>query len=648
MSTPAGPGSADRPPTPLLAPRDATRVAMVYRRRLREPDRPSIRRIAALVGTLLVHLLVIVFIILGPAYELQEYPPPPEPTGDAIQLRLIERNPPPKPPAKPTPRGEAARAAPRKAKSAATGQVAAARSRRSAPMPPIATPDAPSVAVAPDTHVRSPVPNHVSTPQAPRKPPTAPPKQEELPPVPQPELPPPEFAATPPTPVVVPPKFQPEPVRPPREDGSQPPPPPPSIEMPPVPVAQSQVRPEPPTLAASTQVERPTTTVEPASVPRPEVTASAEPPSEALAPVPDVAERPAAPTITLATPRPTATIQVAPASIPQPAPAEEPDLAPVDVSADTRPSVQAPSTRVNAQVASVAGVARPEIGRIAAVPATAVEAGASEAKGEAATPEPPAGTGDRSAARDTTPTPGSPTGQANLPTPEAAAGTGKAESPSSANANGSAEGKTGLGGQAPGAATGSILGKPGPGGAEGAMNGNPAGNPGQFIQLKPRGDTQIMSHDTNPVKYKATRFAKDWTPEGESSIDTALRHAVEKTTLSHTFHLPRGVRVECKVMPLLPMALFGCGNPDPPAAALGEKVYERMKLAPSNPLVADLGAPVWASSTPAPAKPLDNSTLCATARVAGGPPPPGCTFDTPGRPSSPPPGSWVPASDQFH
>jgi hypothetical protein len=303
---------------------------------------------------------------------------------------------------------------------------------------------------------------------------------------------------------------------------------------------------------------------------------------------------------------------------------------------------------VNAQVASVAGVARPEIGRIAAVPATAVEAGASEAKGEAATPEPPAGTGDRSAARDTTPTPGSPTGQANVPTPEAVAGTGKAESPSSANANGSAEGKTGLGGQAPGAATGSILGKPGPGGAEGAMNGNPAGNPGQFIQLKPRGDMQIMSHDTNPVKYKATRFAKDWTPEGESSIDTALRHAVEKTTLSHTFHLPRGVRVECKVMPLLPMALFGCGNPDPPAAALGEKVYERMRLAPTNPLVADLGAPVWASSAPMPAKPLDNSTLCATARVAGGPPPPGCTFDTPSRPSSPPPGSWVPASDQFH
>src|SRR6185312_2400586 len=83
-----------------------------------------------------------------------------------------------------------------------------------------------------------------------------------------------------------------------------------------------------------------------------------------------------------------------------------------------------------------------------------------------------------------------------------------------------------------------------PGGNQpGAEQGEKQGALGSYVQLKPRGDTAIMSHGTPNIGYTPTRFEQDWAPEGESSIDTALRRAVEKTTVSHTFRLPRGVRV---------------------------------------------------------------------------------------------------------
>jgi hypothetical protein len=184
----------------------------------------------------------------------------------------------------------------------------------------------------------------------------------------------------------------------------------------------------------------------------------------------------------------------------------------------------------------------------------------------------------------------------------------------------------------------------------GADQGQRQGALGSYVQLLPRGDTEIMNHDRSNIGYRATRFDKDWTPVGESSVDTALRHAVEKTTVAHTFHLPRGVRIECAVHPLLPIALFGCRNPDPPPAPVANSVYDRLHLAPANPVVPP--APVASSSAAATAPlKLDNSALCATARVAGGPPPPGCEgitlpvkLENPASSSS----SWVPASDQFH
>jgi len=182
-----------------------------------------------------------------------------------------------------------------------------------------------------------------------------------------------------------------------------------------------------------------------------------------------------------------------------------------------------------------------------------------------------------------------------------------------------------------------------------AAQGKKPGELGSYIQLKPQGDTAVMNHSTPNIGYQPTRFDKDWTPEGESSIDTALRHAVEKTTVAHTFNLPRGVRVECMVIPLLPMALFGCGNPDSPPAPLASRIYQRLNLPPVRPLAAP--APATSSAAPVAAIKLDNSVQCADARVAGGPPPPGCETTlpiTPAHVSASSSSSWVPASDQFH
>ena len=189
----------------------------------------------------------------------------------------------------------------------------------------------------------------------------------------------------------------------------------------------------------------------------------------------------------------------------------------------------------------------------------------------------------------------------------------------------------------------------------GTQHGEPHGVIGDYVQLKPQGDTKIMSHSVPNIGYQATRFEKDWTPENESSVDTVLRRAVEKTTVKHTFHLPQGIRVECAVMPLLPIALLGCHNPDPPPQPVADKVYDRLHMAPANSVATPTPVPNPAlpvASAPATVT-FDNSAECAAARVAGSPPPPGCApvDQLPVKPLRGPASSstsWAPASDQFH
>ena len=74
---------------------------MRARRRWREPPRTRARHWAALIGTLLVHLLFLAIFVLGPPYDWQ---PPRAPPEAFLQVRLIDADElPPPPPASATP-----------------------------------------------------------------------------------------------------------------------------------------------------------------------------------------------------------------------------------------------------------------------------------------------------------------------------------------------------------------------------------------------------------------------------------------------------------------------------------------------------------------------------------------------------------------
>ncbi|WP_424681363.1 hypothetical protein [Frateuria sp. YIM B11624] len=621
----------------LRSPRDAAMRAIVYRRRRAERPRDRGLRIAGMVGALLVHLLVLFGAILGPAYELPE---PPRDTTP-LQVRLIDKpEPPPPPPVRGTPpkqvgprhRGRAATTAARTAERAPTTQN----------RPATATPDIPVITVtAPKATIR------IAAVAAPAPPLALPHPQPtpDLAPVPLAGAPPQVNLDTPPAVRPVPPKFQPEPMRKAQLEGNRPMPTPPSLALPALP-AQAP----PPIAAPSIALDRvaPPTGQPPSTVtlvrPQP-ATAPAEPQVE---PIPLPAQ--AAPTINLA-PQVSAPTPVVPRERPQvQAPSiqlGEPQLTavPVDTAkAPAAPQPAAPTIEVPKAASPAASItlARPQAAALtpSAEPAAseATAAAASAAQNNVAQPA-NANTPENapSSAPDATPQ-GSDNGNpgAREVATEAASRNG-APAPAAGQGSGQGEGKQG---------------KAQPGAAAGAEH----GRLGSYIQLKPRGDTDIMEHSSPNIGYRPTRFEGDWTPEGESSIDTALRHAVEKTTVKHTFHLPRGVRINCKVSPLFPIALFGCGGDPPAQAAKDPELYKRLDLAPAKPLDPTASTSVAkAQSAPAPAAPihLDNAAQCAAARVSGGPLPPGCPGEGPlsPRPIQAPAAaasSWVPASDQFH
>lgn len=682
--------SAHRPARVLMDSPLATSTRVIARRRLtRQAPRLRWRRVVGLVGALLVHIVFLLCCVLGSPYQAE---PPPEPKVVALHVRLIDApEPPPPPPIRGTPPKEKG---PRH-KGHASQQVAAsqhASPRSSEPstmaMAQASPANAPPV-VAQVTKTRAPISKPVAAPA----PPITLPR-----PAPTPTLqpvvvngpPPVVVLATPTLRPPVPPKFQPEPVRAPQAEGNQPMPPPASLAMSDAP-AQAMPTIEKPTMALAVSAPQP--------VPAPSVTPASVEPTAApavteLQAIPLPAQP--APTVNLKT-SVTVSAPSAARELPQiQAPTVTPDeaeLQAVPVSPAGKPDVsaQAPTIKIDtAARASVSAVQtsipKPELGPPTVVP-VAVEAAPSAADTARPGESPDQSTRDKSTtdksaahatadatsasspdssasqassehdvsrAPDATPqgsdnaTPGRPDGVANAPQTDGRQGTqlspahgqGADKSASDAGkADGIGKSSTGLAGTAPGD-------------AQGDKAASEQGAIGSYVQVTPHGDTQIMDHRAPNLGYKPTRFDKDWTPPGESSVDTALRHAVEKTTASHTFHLPRGVRVECKVMPLLPMALFSCGNGDPPPAPVADKVYDRMHLAPAHPLAPPAPASSSAKIASAPVK-LDNSAQCATARISGGPPPPGCEPLTlpvklahPASPTSS--GSWVPASDQFH
>jgi hypothetical protein len=647
--------SARNPARVLLdSPLAAASRAKVYRR-TRRPMRERALRIFSMVGTILVHLLFLIVFVFGPPYEL---PPPRELPLLPVQVRLIET--PPPPPLPPPVRGTPPRQIGPRHQGHATRAVANAEHSANvesseASSPPASSPPTPTLAQA-------------AKPKAPaRKGPAAPKPPVSLPhPAPTPTLQPVPLSGEPPTvslptPTVqapVPPKFQPESVRRPQLEGNRPMPPPASLALPELP-PQSPPPIAAPSIALNTEVPK---TSAPASV------TPARPQQPAAPPVPDLQAVPLpaqpSPTVNLQTqlspPAPSVprempqlqapAIEVAEAQlealplasndaprVESHAPTVKIDVADKSPRTDVQPSIQRP--QLSAPDSTAASASSPKSSPSdASTRSAATDAASKPAVSNSASRPGTTDSGrDVSTAPDATPqgsdnaTPGEPEG-ALAPSGQQSSQANGQPSKAGQGSNKGTAGKNPPGGQ--------------PGGNQpGAEQGATHGQPGSYVQLKPTGDTNIMAHGVPNIGYKATRFDQDWTPEGESSVDTALRHAVEKTTVKHTFHLPRGIRVECAVMPLLPMSLLGCHNPDPPPKPVDPKVYERMHLAPASPLAPPAPA---ASSAPAPMIKVDNSAECAAARVAGGPPPPGCEgILLPVKPASSS-SSWVPASDQFH
>ncbi|WEN14782.1 hypothetical protein PY254_16340 [Rhodanobacter sp. AS-Z3] len=650
----------------LSSPLAAATRARVYHQRTRPRPRERVLRIVAMVGAMLVHLIFLFGFVLGPAFQVVL---PPESKPALLQVRLIELpEPPPPPPVRGTPPKE------RGPRHQGRSSRAAAVSERSANIEAVVAPAPPAV-------IQPPVVTKVARVKAPApKPVAAPPKPVSLPkPAPTPELQPIPLAGEPPvvalpTPVVaapVPPKFQPESVRKPQLEGNQPMPPPASLAMPEVP-PQAAPPLAPPTIALDTTVPKSSA---PASVAPMRAELPAAPPVPELQAVPLPAQ--SSPIVNLQAPLSTPS-PVVPNEKPQvQAPAievaeAELEAVPLAPAAPSKIAPQTPSAKVEVNTAArpiavQPSIERPQLSAPTALADAAPTPDSTEAKTAASTPDasnvanPPTTPtqADDTPARDVSRAPDATPQGSDLGDPGKPDGTDRASADASSTAKAAEPAKQqGLGKQAADHPSNKLLAgqsggnQPGAsqGAREGSLEGDSKGELGGYVQLKPHGDTQVMRHGTPNIGYQPTRFEQDWAPEGESSVDTALRRAVEKTRVSHTFHLPRGIRVKCAVTPLLPIALFGCTNPDPPAKPLDQKIYDRLNLAPANPVATP--TPAAASSVkPTPLVKFDNTAECAAARVAGSPPPPGCEVITlPVKPATPASSStsWVPASDQFH
>lgn len=650
------------------SPRAAAARASVYHRHTRRRPRERGLRVFAAAGSLLVHVLFLFSFVLGPAYEVV---PPPPAKQQFVQVRLIETAKPPV--ARGTPAklvGPRHQGHVRRLKAmgvSASARVPSPTTEAAAVTPPARkvvahepVPVRPVAKKAVTAQVKAKTPSKASPALQPR-PKVARAKHAPTRPRPLPSIRPLLQAPEPPRlsiaatrlPSPEPPPLQPQVVRRPQLEGNQP-------VLPPI-LLVSSTRPPRTSMALAV----PSVVVTPGTSPpvdlahaaplRAPAAAPAAPPLQPIdvAPMPSVSKpsirwQPTAlvrPTIQrLSTPMDA--VAVPAASPPTNQVADLPTLADtpapaIDVAAKlARPAFQPPAAMPLPRMAPVA------VAELASLTRPASPARAASAPKTPATPTPladstPSTAGveavrnDVSTAPDATPA-GSDSAASGRPD-------GSLEQPPSTPSIISSSGHAKADGQSAevsSAATGAAT-----NGLQGA-----APSPAGYVQLKPHGDTEIMRHRAPDIGYRPTRFSKDWAPYGESSVDTALRHAVEKTTVGHTFHLPRGVRIRCTLTPLRLVSLFGCSNPDPPPKPVAEKVYDRLHLPPANPLLPVTPASAVAPAAAAPIR-LDNSAECAAARVTGGPMPPGCPKPAAYRPIAQPASTssaWVPASDQFH
>lgn len=634
--------SAQRPAQVLLNSPLAASSRMLGLRASRRP-KPRLlwRRVVALACSLLIHILFLLGFTFVPDWEM----PPGKDTPAKMQARFIEL-PDLAPP--PPPKGELPRQVGPVHQGHAAGAVRAAnRVVRRAPSAPAVAAKPVASATTPAKVTAAPTP----PPSVPRPAPVP-----RLQPVPVANAAPQVSLSAPALRPPVPPAFQPKPVRAPQLEGNQPMLPPPSLALPTV-QAPAQPTIAQPSVALDRMVPD---TQTPAIVQPAHVDLSAAPPAPELQAVPLPAQ--VAPQVSLRmalnAPAPSVPLSLPKLQVPAPVQAQAPSLAVVPLSA-TVASRLAPAAKATVEIAndtSLTAIGQPL--PVALPPAdnlpTAAAATTANAPGD--TTDVAAGKAGASAAADVSTAPDASPRGSDSARPGEPQGTGKGLETATVHGNGPAT-SHGVGSATRGEA-GKGLGKvagmqPGPASAVAPASGAEANKVPDFIQLKPTGDTAVMSHGINGVRYRPTRFDPYWTPPGESSLDTALRHAAEKTTLRHTFHLPRGIRIRCVVMPLVPVALLGCGGADPPPAPVAQKVYDHLNL-PDLPggSVPSMPPPAPAASAAVPARVvLDNAAQCAAARVAGGPLPPGCPPTEPvvkGYVPAASSSSWVPASDQFH
>lgn len=135
-----------------------------------------------------------------------------------------------------------------------------------------------------------------------------------------------------------------------------------------------------------------------------------------------------------------------------------------------------------------------------------------------------------------------------------------------------------------------------------------------YVQRGPQGDTQIM-HDKDTVKYKPTQLDKYWR-KNSNAVDDALQKLVDKTTVTKTINLPKGIRIHCGISIA---ALAGGCSGDPPSPPPSNDGDERLNMAPAT-LVKNEAQP-----------PPPSVATCIADYNAGKPLPHGCPVDTPAR-----------------
>ncbi|NII10007.1 hypothetical protein [Oleiagrimonas sp. C23AA] len=541
-------------------PFNRTARLMLYQMRWRQSPPEYGLRASAVCLSILIHFAVLVAMLLRPVPGVE---PAPNHADDAIEVRLVKGQPPPPPP---PPKLRL----PRRVQQAAQTHRARAPKHGAMTLPPL-----PKVTLAaPETRPSAERPTPPATPRlAAARPQPAPqqaPPAEQDSPVPKARPAPPRVVLEHSPMALTPPKVALEQV---------------SVAATPAPDAMDtpiDVSGDAPVVAAPSQA--------PAS--------AADLTSARATPLPSVPQVPPAPAIE-AVP----VDQPAPPQADLSMPASPPQVSqePVQAPRIAAPSVPQPSLPATPQMAA---------------PRAALQA-ADVPRGAPALPDATPGSLQLPTVSVTmpSPAPSRAPGEMALPAREAAAAdvAGSAASDSKNWAQSSASDRFAI--RTPGQG---LKGLPGQGGDASRSSGHREGK-ADYVQLQPQGNSDVMSRRTSRVHYRPTRFEQYWVPYGQSALDTALGRLLDKLTVVKEIRLPRGYRVRCALGVSIAL-LMSCGG-EPPAAAPAESDDPRLNMAPAA-LVKGMAAP--ASSAPPAPLPKVNTVPCEVARVAGGPPPPGC------------------------